>query len=203
MRTTRRRCPRHGRPRHATRRRHRRRYGTTLAADHAKPVTAPTLPTVGTVAPNAGLGVEVALAMLNRRPSLITDVLDVEHGTAVLRLLSEIDNRVVGLFDSASSALAAQLAMVRATALTETSIAESTLWHPLVDLVATEATKDEVFAEHLLIRVRETGAASLDSEVLPSENWMTLHTGDLPDIADARPASNEGDHASLLAGSDR
>lgn len=126
-----------------------------------------------TVEMNAGLGVEVILALLHKYPTLVEQMLDAKRDQRVDFLLTAASARVVGVFADARAALTALLAAAyQQTRRTDDSSARP--WPHVVNVVLTEAVRDDVFAEHVIVRLSEARVDALDYALLPSGNWLIL-----------------------------
>lgn len=127
------------------------------------------------------LGVEIALTLIfDHLPRFLEPA--VEQATNLL--LDEMTARVVGVFPDASTALAALIEQTRRDQQPTKKDQKATPpllqeWPPLVETILTQATKDEIFAEHIFVTTKATGAAHLSYAILPRSHWLILHTGPL------------------------
>jgi hypothetical protein len=119
------------------------------------------------------LGVEVVLGLLHKVPSLVQATLSLSPQASVQRILAEIGARVVGVFADAPSALLAEIGLVRSVAAAS-GPEYGGPWHPLIELILQEVVNEDIFSEHVFLRLRETGVGGVDFVVLPSGNWMTF-----------------------------
>lgn len=129
--------------------------------------------TSGDVDVNAGVGVEVMLGLLDRRPDLFEPELGGSLQERVDHLVSAAAGCVVGVFTDASAALATLISSLRGDPwFSEYS---SQTWPPLVHLLTEEAVRDDVFAEHIIVQLGATETYNLDYFLLPSGNWLLFH----------------------------
>lgn len=149
----------------------------TAGALYAKLDQGSRWPTVVPMGP--GLGVEIILALFHKYPALVAQALAAPPEHRVDTVLAAASAQAVGVFPDARAALAALLANPPVdhrrsdeTVPLGTSAVE--------DLVLTEATRDDVFAEHVIMRLAETHVDGLDYVLLPSATWFIMRAGSDP-----------------------
>jgi hypothetical protein len=124
----------------------------------------------GDVELDAGLGVEVMLALLNKLPRCAGLTVETSVDTASAQLARAAHATVVGVFNDAPAALASLMSSL----LKEVAPLEG--WPPLVALLMEEAVRDDVFAENMIIKL-SAGSFGIDYVVLESGNWLLFRSG--------------------------
>lgn len=143
----------------------------TAGALYARTGHAPQWPTA--VPMNAGLGVEIVLGLFHKYPDLIAQALATPPEIRVQHLIAAVSTQVVGVFPNACAALAALLTRPPANLRR----AEETVplgASAIEDLVLTEAIRDDVFAEHVIMRLAQSHLDGLDYVLLPSATWFIM-----------------------------
>jgi hypothetical protein len=127
---------------------------------------------------DAGIGVAVVLALFHACPAVLAGALALGPEHRAGRVLTELDARVAGIYDHAAGALAVQVSAARTAQTTAAPKSRrlGSAWPPLVELVLREAIRDEVFAEHIIMRMAGTDFG-IGYVVLPDGRWLILHTG--------------------------
>jgi hypothetical protein len=85
-------------------------------------------------------------------------------------VLSAAAECVIGVFASAPQALAAMISTARAELSTSPDSGQA--WPPLIEVIAQEATHDDVFAEHVVVQLSVSDAHNVDYLLLTSGNWL-------------------------------
>lgn len=140
-------------------------------------------PAEGGLQVGPGLAVGVVLAVLDRHKGFRRHLVSTPAEQRVLQAVTELHRLLVGVFEDACTALSALVGDARVNAARQMGAAALTSfpWPVIVDLVVREATKDVVFAEHLLLQLNQDKAADIGCVLLPSGEWVIMRNpGGIP-----------------------
>lgn len=137
---------------------------------------APIVGSGGRVEVGPGVAVAVVLAFLNKHKHVGDDILRAPYEQRLARTVTELRKRVVGVFLGAPAALSALVTDARVNTVREVGAVAlaNRPWPAVVDFVVREAVKDDVFAEHIILQLDQSGIDGLGCIVLLDEYWLML-----------------------------